>query len=113
MLRQKWTKKSDIGVVQPLFNLSFEFLRKTLPTDNDYVQSDLNLDTALAADFRRDEKNIMERMTSDRDVAVLSPTFPVEGGVKDLSISMYDPNRGRLHPRELYALLHVIFEIQT
>ena len=22
---------------------------------------------------------------------------------------MYDPNRGRLHPRELYALIHVIF----
>ena len=29
--------------------------------------------------------------------------------VKELSHPVYDPNRGRLHPRELYALIHVIF----
>ena len=29
--------------------------------------------------------------------------------VKELSIPVYDPNRGRLHPREVYALIHVIF----
>ena len=28
---------------------------------------------------------------------------------KELSLPVYDPNRGRLHLRELYALIHVIF----
>ena len=26
-----------------------------------------------------------------------------------LSLPVFDPNRGKLHPRELYALVHVIF----
>ena len=42
--------------------------------------------------------------------------FLVEREVKELSLPVYDPNRGRLHPRELYALIHVIFSdtnIQT
>ena len=26
-----------------------------------------------------------------------------------LSLPVYDPNGGKLHPRELYALVHVIF----
>ena len=35
--------------------------------------------------------------------------FLVERGVKEFSLPVYDPNRGRLHPRELYAPLQVIF----
>ena len=35
--------------------------------------------------------------------------FLVEREVKELSLPVYDPNRGRLHPRELYALIRVIF----
>ena len=37
--------------------------------------------------------------------------FLVERGVTSLLSPVYDPNRGKLHPRELYALvhLHVIF----
>ena len=35
--------------------------------------------------------------------------FLVESGVTSISLPFYDPNRGRLHPRELYALVHVIF----
>ena len=35
--------------------------------------------------------------------------FLVEMDVKELSLPVYHPNRGRLHPRELYALVHVIF----
>ena len=35
--------------------------------------------------------------------------FLVERGVTSLSLSVYDPNRGKLHPRELYALVTVIF----
>ena len=35
--------------------------------------------------------------------------FLVERGVTSLSLPVYDPNRGKLHPRVLYALVHVIF----
>ena len=35
--------------------------------------------------------------------------FLVVRGVTSLSLPVYDPNRGKLHPRELYALVHVIF----
>ena len=34
--------------------------------------------------------------------------FLVEREVKELLPPIHDPNRGRLHPRELYALIHVI-----
>ena len=39
--------------------------------------------------------------------------FLVERGVTSLSLPVYDPNRGKLHPRELYALVHVIFSEDT
>ena len=35
--------------------------------------------------------------------------FLVERGVFFLSLPVYDPNRGKLHPRELYALVDMIF----
>ena len=35
--------------------------------------------------------------------------FLVEKGIKEVSIPVYVPNRGRLNPRELYAILHVVF----
>ena len=35
--------------------------------------------------------------------------FLGEMEVKELSLPVYDPNRRRLHPRELYALIHQIF----
>ena len=35
--------------------------------------------------------------------------FLVERSVTSLSLPVYDPTRGKLHPRELYALVHVIF----
>ena len=35
--------------------------------------------------------------------------FLVEREVKELSLSVYDPDRGQMHPRELYALIRVIF----
>ena len=104
--------------------------------------------TALAADFKREYKNIeflwkqtpgiggvaalppaasqipgkylcflvtraTEKQHVDPENLVLSLTrlrdFLVEKDVKELSLPVYDPNRGRLHPRELYALVHVIF----
>ena len=110
--------------------------------------ADLSFKTALAADFKREYKNIQSlwkqrpgiggvaalppaasqipvnylyslvtRVTEKRHVdaenLVLSLTrlreFLVVREVKELSLPVYDPNRGRLHPRELYALIHVIF----
>ena len=47
-------------------------------------------------------KNLVKSLTRLRD-------FLVEREVKKLSFPVYDPNRGQLHPRELYALIHVIF----
>ena len=35
--------------------------------------------------------------------------FLVERGVTSLSLPVYDPNRGTLHPREIYALVQVVF----
>ena len=50
----------------------------------------------------RGPKNLVLSLTRLRD-------FLVEMDVKELSLPVYDPNRGRLYPRELYALVHVIF----
>ena len=47
-------------------------------------------------------ENLVLSLTRLRD-------FLVKSKVKELSLPVYDPNRGRLHPRELYALIHVIF----
>ena len=47
-------------------------------------------------------ENLVLSLTRLRD-------FLVEMEVKELSLPVYDPNRGRPHPQELYALLHVIF----
>ena len=35
--------------------------------------------------------------------------FLVESETKEVSIPVYDPKRGKLKPRELYAILHVVF----
>ena len=35
--------------------------------------------------------------------------FLLEREVKQLLLPVIDPNRGRLHPRKLYALIHLIF----
>ena len=49
-----------------------------------------------------DPENLVLSLTRLRD-------FFAERKVKELLLTVCDPNRGRLHPRELYALIHVIF----
>ena len=49
-----------------------------------------------------DPENLVLSLTRLRD-------FLVERDVKELLLPVHDPNRRRLHPRELYALIHVIF----
>ena len=46
-------------------------------------------------------KNLVLALTRHRD-------FLVERGVTSLSLPVYDPKRGKLHPRELYALTQVM-----
>ena len=56
---------------------------------------------------------LVTRATEKRRNLVLSLTrlrdFLLEMDVKELSLPVYDPNRGCLHPWEFYELLHVIF----
>ena len=101
------------------------------------ITADMSFRTALAADFKREYGNIEflwkqrlgiggvaalppvasqipgKRQHVDPEDLVLSLTrlrdFLQEREVRELSLPVYDPNRGRLHPRELYALIHVIF----
>ena len=54
-----------------------------------------------------------EKQHEDPEDLVFSLTrlrdFLVERRVKELWLPVYDLKRGRLHPQELYALIHVIF----
>ena len=47
-----------------------------------------------------DPENLVLSLTRLRD-------FLVEMDVKELSLPVYDPNRGRLHPRELYKYIYI------
>ena len=48
-----------------------------------------------------DPEHLMLALTRLRD-------FMIERGITEVSIPVYDPNRGKLSPRELYAILHVV-----
>ena len=56
---------------------------------------------------------VSERNTIDPEHVMLALTrlrvFMVERGIMEVSMTVYDPNRGKLSPRELYAILHVVF----
>ena len=152
------SKKPDIGrVVESYLNLPNEYSSNIILTDSDFIltnrtcaiaiTADMSFRTALAADFKREYKNIeflWKQRPGAGGVAALPPAASqipgkylcflvtratekqhldpenllvldeverilVEMDVKELSLPVYDPNRGRLHPRELYALVHVIF----
>ena len=47
-------------------------------------------------------EHVMLALTRLRD-------FMIERGIVEVSMPVYDPNRGKLSPRELYAILHVVF----
>ena len=49
-----------------------------------------------------DPEHVMLALTRLRD-------FMIEKRITEVSIPVYDPNRGKLSPRELYAILHVVF----
>ena len=147
-------EKPDLGrVVESYFNLPNEHSSNIILTDSDFIltnrtcaiaiTADMSFRTALAADFKREYKNVellwkqrpgvggvaalppaasqipgkylcflvtraTEKQHVDPENLVLSLTrlrdFIVVMDVKELSLPVYDPNRGRLHPRELYAV---------
>ena len=49
-----------------------------------------------------DPEHVMLALTRLRDIMV-------EREIMEVSMRVYDPNRGKLNPRELYAILHVVF----
>ena len=49
-----------------------------------------------------DPEHLMLALTRLRD-------FMVKTGIREVSMPVYDPNRGRLNPRELYVIQHVVF----
>ena len=49
-----------------------------------------------------DPEHVMLALTRLRD-------FMIERGITEVSMPVYDPNREKLSPRELYAILHVVF----
>ena len=140
------------------FNLPNEYSSSIILTDSDFIltnrtcaiaiTADRKFKTALAAEFKREYKNIellWKQKTGIGGVAALPPTasqipvnyicflvtrasekrhvdpenlvlsltrlkdFLVGREVKEFSLPVYDPNRGRLHLRELYAPIHVTF----
>ena len=56
---------------------------------------------------------VNERNTIDPEHVMLALTrlrdFMIERGIVEVSMPVYDPNRCKLSPRELYAILHVVF----
>ena len=56
---------------------------------------------------------VSERNTIDPEQVMLALTrlrdFMIERRITEVSMPVYDPNRGKLSPRELYAILHVVF----
>ena len=56
---------------------------------------------------------VNERNTMDPEHVMLALTrlrdCMIERGIREVSMSVCDPNRGRLNHRELYAILHVVF----
>ena len=156
----------DENAKKPPFGQNFEscfalpnhYSNNIVITDSDFIltertcaiaiTADVSFKTALAADFKREYKNIeflwkqssgvggmiamppvasqIQRkylcflVTKATDRQHVNPEnlvlalirlrdFLVERGVTSLSLPVYDPNRGKLHPRELYAVVHVIF----
>ena len=55
---------------------------------------------------------VNERNTIDPEHVMLALSrlrdFMVERGIMEVSMPVYDPNRGKLSPRELYAIQHVV-----
>ena len=152
-------KKQQFGrVFGSYFDLSNHYSNNAVVTDSNFIltertcaiaiTADVSFKTALAADFKREYKNIeflwKQRLGVGGMIALppvashipgkylcflvpeatdkqhVNPEnlglaltrlrdFLVERGVTSLFLPVYDPNRGKLHPRELYALVHVIF----
>ena len=61
-----------------------------------------SLVTKVSDKFLVDPEHVILALMRLRD-------FLIERGVKEALIPVYDPNRGKWNPQELYAILNVIF----
>ena len=56
---------------------------------------------------------VNERNTIDPEHVILALTrvrvFMVEREILEVSMTVYDPNRCRFNPKELYVILHLVF----
>ena len=82
----------------------------------------MSFNTRLEVDFKREYENVQflfRQRPGLGGMAALPPSvsqvigkylcFLVERGMREVSMPVYDPNRGKLNPKELYAILHVVF----
>ena len=60
------------------------------------------LKTRVREKNKIDPEHVMLALTRLRE-------FMIERRITEVSMLVYDPNRGKLSPRELYAILHVVF----
>ena len=85
-------KKPDIRrVVESFFNFTNEYSSSMILTDSDFILTNRTCAIAITADM-----SFRTALAAVREV-------------NELSLPVCDPKRGRLHPRQLHALIHVIF----
>ena len=98
------------------------------------ITADMSFKSRQEADFKRENQNVeflfsqrpglggmaalppsvaQVRNTIDPEHVMLALTrlrdFMIERRITEVSMPVYDLNRGKLSPRELYAILHVVF----
>ena len=100
-------KKPPFGrIFESYFDLLNHYSNNIVITDSDFILTKRTCAIAITADvsFKTalEPESLVLALTRLKD-------FLVERGVTSLSLPVYDPNREKLHPRELYALVHVIF----
>ena len=96
-----------------MFEIRNDYSEIILITESDFILSDrtsaicitadMSFKSRLEADFMNQYQNV-EFLFRQRPVALT-----VERGIMEVSMPVYDPNRGKLSPRELYAIQHVVF----
>ena len=86
-------------------------------TDSDFILSNRTSAICITADMSFKSRlelcflvtRVNDRNTIDPEYVMLALTrlrdFMIERGITEVSMPVYDPNRGKLSPRELYATL--------
>ena len=95
------------------FEIPTEYSENILITDSDFIFSDRTSSQVPGKYLCFLVTRANERNTIDTEHVMLAllrlRVFVVERGIREVSMPVYDPNRGKLNPRELYGILHVVF----